>query len=531
MGLHADRPLPSDLPHGDVYRVLPGKQVFPLEFPAFTRPGQPAELLRSVPNPVDGDGLVMRLHVDSGADGHPRMTYVARYVDSLFHRIEERQGRGIFQSYSFRPDLSGLWRDPKKLLSAVLGRLMSKGTYNTGILPLQNKVVPLVEDHAAAYAMDPKTLETHPGGLRGVPGLGPKTFALTNQTITAHPKFDPSTGRTFLYGVVPAEAPFMGLRLGVVEGDTYHHCAFVRPSRLALTLPEHTSLPRAARAALERVGVRFGGRKSLDYFPQPHELAVAGKLLAIPFLPIRVDLDRIEQAGPEKALSWAEDQPTELVFVDKDSFAEVARVELHPPIAAFHWPWGRQLDDEHVELVTIVHQDLQSALGEGLEEAVRGDVNGANIGGQLVKLTIDLRSRTVEQTVLSSVPVELPTTDRRFEGHDADRLYCVAAADGAGYMNAIQSYDVTQSPGEGVQMYRFPEGHVVSEATFMPADQGGPGEGYLVTVVHRSPKDGSPAGAYVAILDARAVDEGPVSVLELPDAVGFGLHTAFAPAR
>ena len=24
---------------------------------------------------------------------------------------------------------------------------------------------------------------------------------------------------------------------------------------------------------------------------------------------------------------------------------------------------------------------------------------------------------------------------------------------------------------------------------------------------------------------------GPVSVLELPDAVGFGLHTAFAPAR
>ncbi len=102
-------------------------------------------------------------------------------------------------------------------------------------------------------------------------------------------------------------------------------------------------------------------------------------------------------------------------------------------------------------------------------------------------------------------------------------------------MNAIHAYDVTKAPGSNRKAYAFPEGHIVSEPTFVPAegkgrDASGDAPGYLVTVVHRVPTQDQAAGSYVAIFDARDVGRGPVSTLPLPDAVGFGLHTAYAPA-
>jgi carotenoid cleavage dioxygenase-like enzyme len=537
VNLTYDNALPADLPAGDVYRVLPGGLQYREEFSATTAPGEAPRTIRGAQSPIDGHGLVMRLHISEDASGQRQMTYLARYVDSLFRQIEEREGRGIFQSYSFLPDLSALWQDPKKWLTAVLGSLMSKGTYNTGVLPMGDRVIPIVEDHAAAYALDRETLETveRNNALPGVPGIGPKTFALTNQTVTAHPKLDSASGKTFLHGVVPAEAPFMGMRLGSIENGVYTHGAFVRPSRASLVLPENLPLPTGARQALEKVGARFGEGLGLDYFPQPHELALAGDHLVIPFLPIRVNMKNMAEAGAEDALSWRPEMPTELVFVNKNGFSETARVEINPPLAAFHWPWGRQIDDRTVELVTIVHDDLEGALGDGLEHAMaRGD-NGVNIGGRLVKLTVDLKDRTSKQTVLSDVPVELPTTDRRYEGNDSNHVFCVASTNGGRYMNAIHAYDVTQPAGSNVTAYTFPEGHIVSEPTFVPAegkDRGTDGDaaGYLVSVVHVTPQAGQPARAYVAIFDARDVAKGPVSSLPLPDAVGFGLHTAFAPA-
>lgn len=528
--------LPTDLSTGDVFRVLPGGLRTRDELLATTVPGEAPRMIRGAQNPVDGHGLVMRRRIADDEHGQPQMTYLARYVDSLFRRVEEREGRGVFESYSFKPALGAQWKHPGKWWTAVLGSVLTKGTYNTGLLPMRNRV-PLVEDHAAAYALDTETLATveRRNAIPGVPGFGPKTYALTNQTVTALPKFDPTTGRTFLHGVVPAEAPFKGLRVGSFEDGVYRHRAFVRPGRAGFVLPEDLPLPPGARSALEKAGARFGEGPGMDYFPQPHELGLAGNLLVVPFLPMRINMADLNRAGPEDALRWMPEMPTELVFLDKDGFTEQARVEIHPPIAAFHWPWGRRIDERTVELVTVVHDDLESALGDGLEHAMaRGD-NGVNIGGRLVKLTIDLETRTSTQTLLSDVPVELPTTDRRYEGNDSNHLYCVASTNGGQSMNAIHAYDVTKRAGSNVSAYAFPAGHIVSEPTFVPAEgkvrgDDADADGYLVTVVHRTPADGVPAGAFVAVFDARDVARGPISRLPLPDAVGFGLHTAFSPA-
>jgi carotenoid cleavage dioxygenase-like enzyme len=454
----------------------------------------------------------------------------------LYRQNEELAGRPLFPSYSYRPDLLDIFstKDPRPFFQALLGALSLKGTYNTGVLPLGDRVVPLVEDHAASYALDADTLETlRHSGVSKIPGIGPESLTYMRQTITAHPKLDPQTGRRFLYGVIPAEAPFMGLRLNTVtDSGELEFKGFVKPSRGRFIFPKPPGTDHLAEP-LKALGIELGAGFGMSYFPQPHDIAVAGDMLCVPMHPIGANMADLVSVGPADGLFWDKGSPSELVFIDHHTFEEKLRVEISPPIAAFHWPWGRVLENGQIELVTVEHEDLDAALGHGLERQLNDSQNGANIGGKLIRLSIDPKTRRVEKTVLSDSPVELPVTDRRFEGDNSNSLYCVAALDNARAMNAIQRFDITRTSGGPFQTWQAPEGHIVSEPTFVPAKEStrrghGDAPGFLVTVVHH--QDGGRPGSYVAILDAEQVDRGPVARFDLPHAVPFGLHTAFQKA-
>lgn len=531
--------LPADFPTGCLYRILPGQLVYARAFAARTHPNAAPVQLRQVTSPVDGDGYVMKLEISRDPDtGAARVLYGGRFVDSFDRRVEASVGRPVFQAFSFRPTNEELWRDgsPRSVVAALLGGIKRKGAFNTGVMTSPAGVIPLSEDQPAPYALSRENLSTvtRRGALPGLPGLWPRCNANTQQTVTAHPKIDPESGLHYLYGVVPMESPFTGLRLGTFDGQRYRHGCFLKPTRSKLTLDGRNPLVAAGRPLIEKLGMEVGESTTLSYFSQPHEIAMAGPYLCIPFHPISIDLERMGQAGVEDAMSWDAGSPSELVVVDRSSWKERARFDLDPPLAAFHWPWGRMLDDDTLVLVTVEHDGgLETALGDGLERGMLDGVEGAAIGGRLVRLTLDLDEGRVERHVLSEVPVELPTTDRRFEGDNSESLYCVAQVGPEPRMNALQRIEVLRG---GVQTYVFPEGDIVSEPTFLPV-RGGErsgkedAKGYLVTVVHREAREGRDASSYVAVLDPQKLEQGPLATLPLPDPVPFGLHTLFEPSR
>ena len=68
-------------------------------------------------------------------------------------------------------------------------------------------------------------------------------------------------------------------------------------------------------------------------------------------------------------------------------------------------------------------------------------------------------------------------------------------------------------------------GRVAGEAVFAPADEHPGGPGWLLAFVHDAATDRSE----VVVLDADAIEDGPVAAVRLPVRVPHGFHGSWLP--
>jgi all-trans-8'-apo-beta-carotenal 15,15'-oxygenase len=294
----------------------------------------------------------------------------------------------------------------------------------------------------------------------------------------------------------------------------------------------------AARGAVYGFAVRFGRDTLLDLVELPacgrprrlgsvpipatviHDFAATERHLVFFLGPARIAVLRalLGDARPERLVRWDPAAPGEVVAVPIDEPGRAVRFPVDP---FFVWHYANAFERGGELVVDYVRHPDASAIATLRAEAVRdGAVVGMDLG-ELHRATLDLRAGHCRSERVAAAPCEFPRVDSRGEG--GARRYVWLTATERGHLS-IARVDLETG---ATRTWTPPAGHHVSEAIFAP-HPGGAGEtdGFALVLVYDEASDAS----HVAVLDARAPEDGPVARAYFAHHVPLTLHGTFVPA-
>lgn len=148
---------------------------------------------------------------------------------------------------------------------------------------------------------------------------------------------------------------------------------------------------------------------------------------------------------------------------------------------------------------------------------------------RLCRTTIDLTRGTVTDELLDARFVDFPRIDERRSGLPYRTVYLAASTHGGGgregmAFDTLVRFDVDRRT---TQDYRFPEGIVVGEPTFVPRpDSTKDDDGWILALAYDTTQDSSE----LVILEANRFELPPLARVPLPRRVPAGLHGTWVPA-
>ncbi len=304
--------------------------------------------------------------------------------------------------------------------------------------------------------------------------VGPWDYGgLLGETMTAHPKIDPETGRLHFFGY-----EFLRPALTYYAADPTGRLDVVSPIAVDAATMVH-DFAITDRDAVFWIGpVMFGADAANPYPEIPFHWDAAG--------PCRVGVMPLDGAGG--AIRWVD----------------------VPPCYVFH---GLSAHRDGDDVVLRVHR-LEEAFGR------QGDL----VPSYLTEWRIGTGgpALTFAEEQVSDRTMDLPAHDRRHTGRPVRHGWCTTttppeAAHGfelAGicHVDLRTGSEDVWDPGDDVRG---------GEPVFVPAGgDAAEGEGWLLTYVWDRTTDRSA----LAVFDAQAVAGGPVGRIELPTRVPFGFH-------
>jgi carotenoid cleavage dioxygenase len=302
--------------------------------------------------------------------------------------------------------------------------------------------------------------------------VGPWGFdGRLGETMTAHPKVDPATGRLHFFGY-----------------------EFLRPA-----LTYYAADPAGRIDVVSPVAVEVAS--------MVHDFAITDRDAVFWLGPVLFGADT---ANPNPAIPfhWDPTGPCRVGVMPLDGRGDQIRWVDIPPCFVFH---GLNAHRDGDDIVLNVHK-LAQAFGP-LGDLVPSHLTEWRVGTAGERLTLAERQ-------LSDREMDLPTHDRRHTGRatrhgwfttttPADSEYGFELA-GLSHLDLRTGDEQTWDPGDHVRG---------GEGFFVPAG-GDEGEGWLLTFVWDRRTDLSS----LAVFDALAVADGPVARVELPVRVPFGFH-------
>lgn len=149
-------------------------------------------------------------------------------------------------------------------------------------------------------------------------------------------------------------------------------------------------------------------------------------------------------------------------------------------------------------------------------------------GQRLRRFTVDPKTRRADSVVLSDIAVDFPRVHPDRDGRETHVITGAARAD----RRRRDPFDtvarfVANDPKRPAQTWTPGKNRFVGEP--VPAPRPGASaedDGFLLVLVY----DGEKAKTDLAILDARAVQKGPVAVVPLPVLLPYGFHGCFEPS-
>jgi carotenoid cleavage dioxygenase-like enzyme len=406
--------------------------------------------------------------------------------DAMLHRIGFREGRADYRNRFVRTRCfaaeqeagASLWgglADPPALSKrpgfGAHGGL--KDNSSTDVVVHAGRALTTFYQCGEGYRVDAGTLETH----------GPEAWVPLDG-ISAHPKLDPATGELMFFNY-SKHAPH--LHYGVVDRD----------NKLTTYIPIALSGPRL-----------------------PHDMAFTQNYSILNDMPLFWDEELLKKnvhaARLHKGL------PSRFAVVPRHG-GEVRWFEAAPTYV-LHWVNAFEQGDEIV---------LDGYFQEEPEPQPRADappgyahmmayLDEFSFRPKLHRWRFNLRDGTTKEERLDDAILEFGSVNQRVAGRPYRYAYSTLAEPGWFLFNGFARNDLkTGARAE----YRLQPGRFASEAPFVPRiGARSEDDGYLVSFV----TDENTATSECILLDARAIQDGPVARIALPHKLCSGTHACWA---
>ena len=349
---------------------------------------------------------------------------------------------------------------------------LDTGVANTHVLAHAGRLLALEEAHL------PTRLDFGDLSTLGYDDFG---GALAGR-FTAHPKRDPITGQLVFFSYSATGPLTPGMSWGTIEADG-----------------------RVSRRELFEA----------PYCSMVHDFGVTATHVVFPVLPLTGDIARAKSGRP--AFAWEPERGGFVGVMRRDrGVASLVWTRVEP---CFVFHVMNAFDDGADVVMDVVEYDAAP-----LFPRADGGAPGP-ASSRLCRWRIATDGEAgMRREVLDDMPGEFPRIDERRAGLPYRHGFRVCQGVGQTGADAIVHHDLGRRTRT---LFTLDENERASEAVFVPkADDGPEAEGWLLTVVWR-PKTGDSA---LLVLDARALDRGPVAVVPLPRRIPFGFHGSWVAA-
>lgn len=297
-----------------------------------------------------------------------------------------------------------------------------------------------------------------------------------------------------------------------------------------------------ARKAAYNFGVRYGRVTLLDLYELPgsgpirrlgsvplpgltmiHDFIATERHLLFFAAPMRLRIFRAMLGGGSLAenFEWRPELGTEVIVIPIDEPSKVTRFQAEP----FHsWHFGNAFEqDGHLVVDHVRYPDFGS--NRWLAEQLNGWAT-TDAQGRLHRTTIDPKAGTLRTEALSDRRCEFPGATPLRAGARHRYVYTAAHSGPAawrGPQDAVVKVDMETGRETVVTLGRE---HYAAEPVFLPRPGGSAeDDGWLLAQTYDATSDRT----YVAVLDAKAPEAGPVARAWLEHFFPFTFHGTWVP--
>jgi all-trans-8'-apo-beta-carotenal 15,15'-oxygenase len=436
-------------------------------------------------HPFDGDGMVCAFSFTP--DG--RVRFRNRYVRTEGYLAEQAAGKILYRGV-FGTAKPGGWL-------ANLFDLRIKNIANTQVLFWGGQLLAMWEA-ARPYHLDPSNLAT-----LGEADLG--GALAPGAAFSAHPRIVPGQNgeltRLVNFGIRVA----LGTTLTIYELDV-------------------------AGQIVEQFEYGLPGFAFIhDFVVTPHYCIFFQNPVDFNPLPFLFGL-----RGPGECLNFQPKQPTRIWVIPRHNQGTPICLETDACFVFHHanaYEDTQGEDDLNIVIDSICYNKFPTLAPE---ETYR-QVDFASLpAGQLWRFHLNLSGRQVKRETITERCCEFPTLHPAYVSQPYQQLYMAVAANTEGNAPLQNILHLDLKTGEQKQWSAAPKGFV-GEPVFVPKglrlgdhacqQTGNETDGWLLTLVY----DAAHNRSDLVILDAAALDCGPIARLHLRHPVPYGLHGSFTP--
>ena len=485
--------LPSDLPRGALLRIGPNGAV-----------GEGF---------LDGDGMIHCITLPPETDGKSQQPHhSATYVDSCGRVNEQQRGDGSVYNGTLGaapngwPLLVSLAQNAIKFKTPIA----QKDTCNTALANHKGRILALMEQ------APPSEIEVAKSGsvitlcnFSRLDGAVPNDSPITGGCLAAHGRTCPETGERIHCSYGSINRPF--IRVDTFEGKT-------------------------DSAESREDGFRLKHSVGVD-IPVPvmmHDIAITRNYVVLFDLPLTVRSSRIfRNSFP---VEYEPSNPSRIGLLSRDGTGKVLWFDCAPGVV-LHAVNAHESDDGSKVVIHAFRSEPKGTASYILNYTT----------AFLHEYEIDLLSGTLKERCMNPhTLVEFPVIDERFVGAKVDHVFgsSVSTIGGPSYVHKTPEEGILidgvvklaltgPQAGAAVDKYTLPETfYAVSEPTVVPKTSG---DGvYVLLIATQVPENDMPfqdaavsSKSRLLVLDGADLKAGPVTCIELPQRVPYGLHSLF----
>jgi len=413
-------------------------------------------------HPFDGDGMICGITFTDG-----KVHFANSFVKTPEFLAEQQAGKILYR---------GVFGTQKKggLLQNIFN-LKLKNIANTNVVYHGHKLLALWEA-SRPYNLNPQTLETI--GVENFDGKLP-----AGEVFTAHPKFDPTTGDMYAFGVDA------GLKSTI---NLYK-------------VDRNGNLDRYVK-------------QKVDGFCFLHDFAITPNYSIFAQNPVQFNpLPFVFGLKPAATcIDLQPNTPTKILLFDRTG--KLTTLETDPCFIFHHGNAYEQ--DGSIILDSICYPDYPTL--EAGTDYLNVDFDRV-IAGQLCRFKIDLAAGKVTKSLLQARSCEFPTVNPNYVGLNYKYCYIGAIANDFGNapLQAIMKINVQTGEQE---IHSFAPRGFIGEPTFIPSPAAtAEDQGWLIVLVF----DAIHERTDIVVLDAANITNSPVAIVHLKHHIPFGLHGNF----